>query len=369
VSGLQLVVGAQTLAAMLVVSLLGLIVLYGVRHRSITFVLTATVLVPVVSLAAGVLVATALAPPRAVDRIAVPVAVAVALSIVISVVVARLIMRASVGLRRAVELLGEGSDFPAPRAPTAELSGLAAALDEAQHRLAQAREREAHLEHSRRAMLVGIGHDLRTPLARLRSVVEALQDEDLSQRDVLNFYLGVLDSQTNRLATLVDEAVELARVTSGLVEPVLAPLAVEELVSNALADSAAHAERRGVTVKGQAPAGVTVQADLRLMTRVLDNLVDNAVAETPPGGAVQIRAESGSGGVVLHIDDACGGIPEHDLPHVFEPGYRGDRTRRADRRGFGLGLAIARGIAEASGATVSADNVDGGCRFSVRFPA
>ncbi len=105
------------------------------------------------------------------------------------------------------------------------------------------------------------------------------------------------------------------------------------------------------------------------MTRVLDNLVDNAVAETPPGGAVQIRAESGSGGVVLHIDDACGGIPEDDLPQVFEPGYRGDRTRRADRRGFGLGLAIARGIAEASGATVSADNVDGGCRFSVRFPA
>ncbi len=287
----------------------------------------------------------------------------------ISVVVAKLIMRASVGLRRAVELLGEGSGFPAPRAPTAELSSLAVALDEAQQRLAQAREREAHLEHSRRAMLVGIGHDLRTPLARLRSVVEALQDEDLSQREVLDFYLGVLDSQTNRLATLVDEVVELARVTAGLVEPVLAPLAVEELVSNALADSAAHAERRGVTVTGQAPTGVTVQADLRLMTRVLDNLVDNAVAETPPGGAVQIRAESGSGGVVLHIDDACGGIPEDDLPHVFEPGYRGDRTRRADRRGFGLGLAIARGIAEASGATVSADNVDGGCRFSVRFPA
>jgi signal transduction histidine kinase len=69
----------------------------------------------------------------------------------------------------------------------------------------------------------------------------------------------------------------------------------------------------------------------------------------------------------VHIDDGCGGIPEDDLPHVFEPGYRGDRTRRAGRRG--VGLAIARGIAEASGATVSADNVDGGCRFSVRFPA
>jgi signal transduction histidine kinase len=363
-----LAVGAQALAAMLVVSLVGLIVLYALRRRSITLVLTATALVPVVTLAAGVLVATTSAPPRAVDLIGVPVTVAVALSVVISVVVAKLIMRASVGLRRAVELLGEDSDFAAPRAPTAELSSLAAALDEAQQRLAQAREREAHLEDSRRAMLVGIGHDLRTPLARLRSVVEALQDEDLSQREVLDFYLGVLDSQTNRLATLVDEVVELARVTAGLVEPVLAPLAVEELVSNALADSAAHAERRGVTVTGQAPPGVTVRADLRLMTRVLDNLIDNAVAETPPGGTVQIRAESGSAGVALHIDDGCGGIPEHDLPHVFEPGYRGDRTRRADRRGFGLGLAITRGIVEASGATVSVHNRDGGCRFSVRFP-
>jgi len=94
----QFVVGAQTLAAMLVVSLLGLIVLYALRRRSITFVLTATVLVPVASLAAGVLVATTSAPPRAVDRIAVPVAGAVALSVVISVVVAKLIMRASPGL-------------------------------------------------------------------------------------------------------------------------------------------------------------------------------------------------------------------------------------------------------------------------------
>jgi signal transduction histidine kinase len=364
----QFSVGAQTLAAMLVVGMLGLVVLYALRRRSITFVLTATVLVPVASLAAGLLVATTSAPQRPVDSIAGPVTVAVALSLVISVVVSKLIMKASVGLRRAVELLGDG-DFAAPRAPTAELASLATALDEAQQRLAKAREREAQLERSRRDMLVGIGHDLRTPLARLRSVVEALQDEDLSQRDVLDFYLGVLDSQTNRLATLVDEVGELARVTAGLVEPVLAPLAVEELVSNALADSATHAERRGVTVTGQAPPGVTVQADLRLMTRVLDNLVDNAVAETPPGGTVQIHAESGPGGVVLHVDDGCGGIPEDDLPHVFEPGYRGDRTRRADRRGFGLGLAIARGIVEASGATVSAHNVDGGCRFSVRFPA
>lgn len=359
---------AVVLSSMLVVSVLGLMVLYALRRRPITTVLTTTVLVPVVSLAVGVLAMTALVPSRSVDRIAIPVAVAFGLSIVIAVGIAKLIMQASVGLRRAVELLGEGADFAAPRAPTAELSGLGVALDEAQQRLREARGREADLERSRREMLVGIGHDLRTPLARMRSVVEALQEEGISDPAVLNSYLGVLGSQTARLGALVDDIVQLSRITSGLVEAVLAPLAVEDLVSDALADAHAHAERRGVRLTADAPAGVTVVADLRLITRVLDNLIDNAIAETPAGARVHIGAQSRREGVVLEVQDGCGGIAEQDLPRVFDPGFRGDSSRRTDGRGFGLGLAIARGLAAANGAGINADNVEGGCRFSICFP-
>ncbi len=138
-----------------------------------------TVLVPVLSLAVGVLVTAALVPPENVGRITISVAVAVGLAILIAVVAAEVIMRASVALRRAVELLGDGAEFtPPPRPPTAELSALRVALDEPQQRLREARARE--LEHGRWQMLAGIGHDLRTPLARLRSVVEALQDEGVS---------------------------------------------------------------------------------------------------------------------------------------------------------------------------------------------
>jgi signal transduction histidine kinase len=360
---------AVALSALVATSVLGLLVLYALRRRSITTVLTATVLVPVLSLAVGVLVTAALVPSENVERIAVPVAVAVGLSILIAVVAAKVIMRASVALRRAVELLGDGAEFTPPRPPTAELSALSVALDEAQQRLREARGRELELEHGRRQMLAGIGHDLRTPLARLRSVVEALQDEGVSDPAVLDSYLGVLASQTARLTALVDDIVELTRITSGLLEAVPAAIAVEDLVSNALADGHDHAERRGVSLTGRAPAGVTVHADLRMVTRVLDNLVDNAIAETPPGTAVQIIAAERPDGVVLEVQDTCGGIRQDDLPRVFEPGFRGDTSRRADGRGFGLGLTIARGLAAASGAELSVRNLGDGCGFSLRFPS
>ena len=356
------------LSALLATSALGLLILYALRRRSITTVLTATVLVPVLSLAVGVLATAALVPPDSADRIAIPVAVAVGLSVVIAVGVSKVIMQASVALRRAVELLGDGSEFTPPRALTAELSALSGALAEAQQRLQEARDREAELQRSRRQMLVGIGHDLRTPLARLRSVVEALQEEGTSDPAVLDSYLGVLDSQTARLSALVDDIVELTGITSGLVDAVPAQIAVDDLVSNALADAHAHAARRGVSLTGEAPPGVTVHADLRMVTRVLDNLVDNAIAETPPGAAVRISAAVRPDGVVLAVQDSCGGISRDDLPRVFEPGFRGDTSRRTDGRGFGLGLTIAHGLATANGAQLSVHNVDGGCAFALLLP-
>ena len=360
---------AVTLSSMLATGLVGLLVLYALRRRSITTVLTATVLVPVASLAVGIVVVTTLVPPGGVDRLALPVAVAVAVSAVLAIGVSKIIMKASVALRRAVELLGDGTDFDAPRAPTAELAALGRAMEETQQRLREAREREAELQRSRRDMLVAIGHDLRTPLARLRSVVEALQEEGVSEPAVLESYLGVLDSQSARLGALVDDVVELSRITSGLVPTDPAPLGVRDLVSNALADAHAQADRLGVVLTGEAPDEVIVEADLRLLTRVLDNLVDNAIAETPAGGAVHIRASTGPDGVVLEVQDTCGGISEQDLPRVFDPGFRGDASRRADGRGFGLGLTIARGLAAATGAQLDVANVPRGCRFSVRFPS
>ena len=84
------------------------------------------------------------------------------------------------------------------------------------------------------------------------------------------------------------------------------------------------------------------------MTRVLDNLVDNAIADTPAGGGVRVIAASRPEGIVLEVQDSWGGIPEEDLDRLFHPGYRGDTSRRDDGRGFGLGLPIARGLVEAT---------------------
>jgi signal transduction histidine kinase len=149
---------------------------------------------------------------------------------------------------------------------------------------------------------------------------------------------------------------------------VLAPLALDELISNALADAAAHASRRGIVLDGDAAPGITINADVRQVTRVLDNLVDNAIADTPAGGRVHVSAELRRDGVRLDVQDSCGGITESDLERLFEPGYRGDASRGTDRRGLGLGLAIARGLAEANGARIAVRNVDDGCRFTLHFP-
>jgi signal transduction histidine kinase len=100
------------------------------------------------------------------------------------------------------------------------------------------------------------------------------------------------------------------------------------------------------------------------MTRVLDNLVDNAIADTPAGSSVHITAASCREGVVLEVQDSCGGIRENDLDRLSDPGYRGDTSRRSDGRGFGLGLAIARVLAEANGAQMSVQSLGDGCRFS-----
>jgi signal transduction histidine kinase len=101
--------------------------------------------------------------------------------------------------------------------------------------------------------------------------------------------------------------------------------------------------------------------------RALANLVVNGIRHTPRGGRLRVAVADGDGGAVLRVADGCGGIPEHDLPRVFDQLWRGDPARST--KGAGLGLTIARGLVDAHGGTIGVANVPGGCEFTVRLPA
>lgn len=355
---------AAAILAILVVAVLGCAVLYALRRRSITAVLTATVLIAVAVLATGVLVSTATAlRGKQLRDLLTALSVAAVLSVLISVVLAKLIMIASVEMRRAVRLLDEHQEPRLPDAPTAELRAMAAELRATQQRLAAARARETAAQNSRRQLLRWIGHDLRTPLSRLRAMAEGLEDGVVTEPEVAQYHVAIR-LQADRLAALIEDVFELSAIDAGGLQPILSRVALDDLVSDALASAHPVARANQVTLTGQSPRGLTVDTDPRLLNRVLDNLLANALRETAPGGAVQLVAGEQADAVWVEIQDTCGRITEHLLVHVSDAVIGAEAAEPAEAP-EGLGLAITRAFVHVLGGELSVSNTDTGCAFRV----
>jgi signal transduction histidine kinase len=249
-----------------------------------------------------------------------------------------------------------------------EMHDLAVRLRSATERLAESRRHERALERSRRELVAWISHDLRSPLASIRALAEALEDDIVTEPHDRLAYYGSIRREAERLGALVDDLFELSRVQAGNVSTDPSRIPVHELVSDVLGGVGHAAEQRGVSLKvdtDRVGADLVPAADL---LRVLRNLLDNAVRHTPEGGTVRLEAMSTRGGVVLRVIDECGGIPERDLARVFDVAFRGDAARQRDSGGGGLGLAIAKGLVEAHAGEIDVCNHAGGCRFEVRMP-
>ncbi|HZD02602.1 MAG TPA: HAMP domain-containing sensor histidine kinase [Actinomycetes bacterium] len=254
---------------------------------------------------------------------------------------------------------------------TAEVATVAEALDAAAARLAESRARERAMEASRRDLVAWISHDLRTPLASLRALAEALADGVATDEATRSRYLAGLVSNVDRLAALVDDLFELSQIESGAVTLELEPTSLPELVTEVLQCFQPEAEAAGVrlesSVGAQAENGrALVLAGRDQLNRVLTNLVHNGIRHTPPGGRLLVAVDAADcERVAVRVRDSCGGIAEPDLPRVFERLWRGDPARSS--RGAGLGLAIARGFVEAHGGAIDVANVPGGCEFTVEL--
>ncbi|MFF7333389.1 ATP-binding protein [Streptomyces sp. NPDC008150] len=349
------------------VGLLGAGVLLLVRRRSLTVHLTVVVVVAVSAMLAGTQAVARAMFLSAHDLrvVTTVVAMAAVVSMATALLLGRWVVARSRELTLATRSFGDGGDFTTPLAPaTAELAALSRELEATSAKLVESRDRERALESSRRELVAWISHDLRTPLAGLRAMSEALEDGVVSDPDR---YLRRMRTEVERLNAMVGDLFELSRIHAGALALTLAPMSVYDLVGDAIAGADPLARKHGVRLVDQGVAPIPVEVDGKEMSRVLGNLLVNAIRRTPADGTVAVTAERSPEGVVLSVSDGCGGIPEKDLPRVFDTGWRGNHARTPPA-GAGLGLAIVRGIVEAHRGRTTVSNIPGGCRFEVVLP-
>lgn len=360
------------------VGLVGLVAVGLWRRRSVRGALLVVPVVAVLSLVAGIWgAARAMFISEHDLSVVLPVSVVAALvALAVAVTLGRVVMTDVEAVRVRARGLGSTDDAssaaddaaPAADGPTPRLSELAeldAELVRARTMLVDARRRERAMEESRRELIAWVSHDLRTPLAGMRAMAEALEDGVAPDPARYHRQIRV---EVDRLSRLVDDLFELSRIRSGGLALALEHVDLRDLVADVVSGSAATARARGVRLDADAEAAGLV-GDGRGLGRVLSNLVVNAIRHTPSDGTVQVRARREGGEAVLEVSDACGGIPEADLPRVFEPGWRGTPSRTAgEDGGGGLGLAIAAGIVQAHRGRIDVRNAGSGCRFEVRLP-
>ncbi|MEV6618650.1 HAMP domain-containing sensor histidine kinase [Streptomyces sp. NPDC051051] len=338
-----------------------------IRRRSLTASLAVVAAVGVVAMLAGTLaVARAMfLSPHDLTVVTTVVAMAAVVSLATALLLGRWVVARSRALTAAARSFGDGGSFAVPAGPTtAELDSLSRELASTSARLAESRDRERALETSRRELVAWISHDLRTPLAGLRAMSEALEDGVAA--DPCR-YLRQIRTEVERLNDMVGDLFELSRIHAGTLSLTPARMSLYDLVGDALAGADPLAREHGVHLVGHPVEAVPVEVDGKEMSRVLGNLLVNAIRRTPADGTVAVGAESCPGGVVVSVTDGCGGIPEEDLPRVFDTGWRGTHARTPPA-GAGLGLAIVRGIVEAHRGRATVRNIPGGCRFEVTLP-
>ncbi|MEV5007672.1 HAMP domain-containing sensor histidine kinase [Streptomyces sp. NPDC093064] len=351
-----------------VAGLVGAGALRLIRRRSLTASLTVVAAVAVGAMLTGTLaVAQAMfLSTHDLSVVTTVVAMAAVVSLATALLLGRWVVARSRELARAARSLGDGGGFAAPHGPaTAELESLSRELATTSARLVESRERERALETSRRELVAWISHDLRTPLAGLRAMSEALEDGVAADPDR---YLRQIRTEVERLNDMVGDLFELSRIHAGSLALTRSRISVYDLVGDALAGADPLAKELGVHLVADHVDAVPVEVDGKEMSRVLGNLLVNAIRRTPADGTVAVAAARSPGGVVLSVTDGCGGIPEEDLPRVFDTGWRGTHARTPPG-GAGLGLAIVRGIVEAHQGRAAVRNIPGGCRFEVTLPA
>lgn len=362
------------LAWALLIGGLGLIALWLLRRRSLMLQLCVVTVAVVLSLAAGVL---AVAEAMYISHhdflvVVVVTGISAVVALAVAVLLGRQLVRGIRSLQSLTHSVGDGERLDGAHAPVvnADFARVAQELVATSDRLSAAREEVQVLDRSRRELIAWISHDLRSPLAGLRAMTEAL-DDGLAE-DPGRFHRQ-MRRQVDHMTDLVDSLFQLSKITSGTLVLQPEPMSLHDLVSDAVAELAPIARAKQVTLIELTSPDHTVVGDSRELSRVMINLLANAIEHTPTGGTIRTSTAREGEMMVLSVEDSGTGILDEDLARVFEPGWRGTDARTPGTgvhgtSGAGLGLAIARGIVEAHDGQISAHRADIGSRFDVRLP-
>jgi two-component system sensor histidine kinase VicK len=227
------------------------------------------------------------------------------------------------------------------------------------------------LENMRREFVANVSHELRTPLTSIKSYSETLLEGALEDRETAERFLRVINSETDRMTRLVKDLLQLSSIENRQVEWNMEEICFEELVRDSVEKVTLEARNKCQQLEcftiGEIPA---IKGDYDRIEQVVLNILSNAIKYTHEGGKVSVYVGKSYGNVYVKVADTGIGIPEQDMPRIFERFYRVDKARSREMGGTGLGLAIAKEIVEAHGGEISIKSVLGkGTEVTIRFPA
>ena len=329
----------------------------------------------VAAVAAGVILAAVLAAAELMFVSNHDALMVIAFVVAATVVALRAAQVASAGVVREVESIrdalravGAGDrERRVEAAAAAELAELAAAANAMIAQLAEEERRRDAAESARRDLVAAVSHDLRTPMAALRLMVDAIED-GLVDEATLRRYLATMRTHVAVLGSMIDDLFELSRLEAGDLEWSIRQVELAGLVNEAVAAMRVEAEARGVAVAAVLPPDPQLaRADPEKLQRVLFNLIQNAIRHTPADGSVTVRTEPAGDWVEIEVSDSGDGIPPEDRERVFDPFVRGEAAR--PQGGAGLGLAISRAIVEGHGGRIWLADSEAGTRVRFVIPA
>jgi signal transduction histidine kinase len=274
-------------------------------------------------------------------------------------------------LQRAAEKLAEGDlQTRVPINGRDELSALANTFNQMAEQLEVADQKKRELETMRRDLVAWASHDLQTPLASMRAILEALSDGVVDEPDMVKRYLNTAQRDVMSLSALMDDLFQMSQLDAGGFPLNRAPASLGDLLSDTLESFSELAYRESIKLEGNVAADVDpVVMDTQAIGRVLNNLISNALRHTSAGGEIDVHARRIAGGVEVTVHDTGEGIPAQDVPHIFERFYRGEKSRNRGTGGAGLGLAIAQGIVRAHGGAIRVEShVGKGTQFTFTIP-
>jgi signal transduction histidine kinase len=226
-------------------------------------------------------------------------------------------------------------------------------------------------EYARRSrFIMGVSHDLRTPLSLIQGYVEAITDGLAPDADTQKRYLGIVLDKTSALEGMIGDLIEFVKMETGEWRMTHREVPLAELLQEVARRFTEDALilKREFRASIDVPAGFAVRMDRALFLRALENLIGNAIRYTEPGGVIGMSARLEGSTAVLAISDTGIGIPREDIPRVFDPFYRGTNSRR--EQGFGLGLTTVKTIVESHGWTIDVvSKVGEGTTFTIRLAA